>query len=326
MMLFERMMQNPEEGARIAAEFAEYQRNDQDSDRKQKRNGSKANQGQISNELAAILNRRQYLLATLEQLAEEHSQWQSAFEDFAGIGEQSQRQSTFEEQAAQINAEKNRENSEYVNTTKEIKAEIRMLNRFACQLCSALYLEGITLTGGQISRLTRLGMSKSVRVRLDLLKKDKIAVLPQEERLTEQDASAMFDGLAQKGLITGEKSDFIDYFGQGHTEAAKRLKRALSWRGTMAQLAYLIARYSQIALMQTGEKGTPIYREKAFCRAFGIDERTQANVLRPYLSDFHANYRSTCKGSAEIASVFNVLPCLNTNAEANQYFAPKPKF
>ena len=325
-MLFERMMQNPEEGARIAAEFAEYQRNDQDSDRKQKRNGSKANQGQISNELAAILNRRQYLLATLEQLAEEHSQWQSAFEDFAGIGEQSQRQSTFEEQAAQINAEKNRENSEYVNTTKEIKAEIRMLNRFACQLCSALYLEGITLTGGQISRLTRLGMSKSVRVRLDLLKKDKIAVLPQEERLTEQDASAMFDGLAQKGLITGEKSDFIDYFGQGHTEAAKRLKRALSWRGTMAQLAYLIARYSQIALMQTGEKGTPIYREKAFCRAFGIDERTQANVLRPYLSDFHANYRSTCKGSAEIASVFNVLPCLNTNAEANQYFAPKPKF
>ena len=326
MMLFERMMQNPEEGARIAAEFAEYQRNDQDSDRKQKRNGSKANQGQISNELAAILNRRQYLLATLEQLAEEHSQWQSAFEDFAGIGEQSQRQSTFEEQAAQINAEKNRENSEYVNTTKEIKAEIRMLNRFACQLCSALYLEGITLTGGQISRLTRLGMSKSVRVRLDLLKKDKIAVLPQEERLTEQDASAMFDGLAQKGLITGEKSDFIDYFGQGHTEAAKRLKRALSWRGTMAQLAFLIARYSQIALMQTGEKGTPIYREKAFCRAFGIDERTQANVLRPYLSDFHANYRSTCKGSAEIASVFNVLPCLNTNAEANQYFAPKPKF
>ena len=169
-------------------------------------------------------------------------------------------------------------------------------------------------------------MSKSVRVRLDLLKKDKIAVLPQEERLTEQDASAMFDGLAQKGLITGEKSDFIDYFGQGHTEAAKRLKRALSWRGTMAQFAYLIARYSQIALMQTGEKGTPIYREKAFCRAFGIDKRTQANVLRPYLSDFHANYRSTCKGSAEIASVFNALPCLNTNAEANQYFAAKPKF
>ena len=150
--------------------------------------------------------------------------------------------------------------------------------------------------------------------------------MPQEERLTEQDASAMFDGLAQKGLITGEKSDFIDYFGQGHTEAAKRLKRALSWRGTMAQLAYLIARYSQIALVQTGEKGTPIYREKAFCRAFGIDERTQANVLRPYLSDFHANYRSTCKGSAEIASVFNALPCPNTNAEANQYFAPKPKF
>ena len=305
MMLFERMMQNPEEGARIAAEFAEYQRNDPDSDR-----------GQIGEELAAILNRRQCLLATLEQLAEEHSQWQTAFEDFAGI----------EEQAARISTEKTRENSENENTTKEIKAEIRMLNRFACQLCSALYLEGITLTGGQISRLTRLGMSKSVRVRLDLLKKDKIAVLPQEERLTEQDASAMFDGLAQKGLITGEKSDFIDYFGRGHTEAAKRLKRALSWRGTMAQLAYLIARYSKIALMQTGEKGTPIYREKAFCRAFGIDERTQANVLRPYLSDFHANYRSTCKGSAEIASVFNALPCLNTNAEANQYFAPKPKF
>lgn len=315
MMLFERMMQNPEEGARIAARFAEYQRYNPDSDR-----------GQIGEELAAILNRRQCLLATLEQLAEKCSQRQTAFEDFAGIEEQNQRQTTFEEQTAQINAEKTRENSEYENTTQEIKAEIRMLNRFACQLCSALYSEGITLTGGQISRLTRLGMSKSVRSRLDLLKEDKIAILPQEERLTEQDAAAMFDGLAQKGLITGEKSDFIDYFGQGHTEAAKRLKRALSWRGTIAQLAYLIARYSQIALMQTGEKGTPIYREKAFCRAFGIDKRTQANVLRPYLSDFHANYRSTCKGSAEIASVFNALPCLNTNAEANQYFAPKPKF
>lgn len=305
MMLFERMMQNPEEGARIAAEFAEYQRNDPDSDR-----------GQIGEELAAILNRRQCLLATLEQLAEEHSQWQTAFEDFAGI----------EEQAARISTEKTRENSENENTTKEIKAEIRMLNRFACQLCSALYLEGITLTGGQISRLTRLGMSKSVRVRLDLLKKDKIAVLPQEERLTEQDASAMFDGLAQKGLITGEKSDFIDYFGQGHTEAAKRLKRALSWRGTMAQLAYLIARYSQIALTQTGERGMPIYREKAFCRIFGIDERTRVNVLRPYLSEFHANSRKTCKGSATIAAVFNALPYLNTNSEANQYFAPKHEF
>ena len=315
MMLFERMMQNPEEGARIAAEFAEYQRNNPDADRKQ-----------IGEELAAILNRRQCLLATLEQLAEEHSQRQSAFEDFAGIGEQSQRQSTFEEQAAQINAEKNRENSEYVNTTQEIKAKIRMLNRFACQLCSALYSEGITLTGGQISRLTRLEMPKSVRARLDFLKKDKIAILPQKERLTEQDASAMFDGLAQKGLITGEKSDFIDYFGQGHTEAAKRLKRALSWRGTMAQLAYLIARYSQITLMQTGEKGTPTYRIKAFCRIFGIDERIRVNVLGPYLSDFHANYRSTCKGSAEIASVFNALPYLNTNAEANQYFVAKPKY
>lgn len=315
MMLFERMMQNPEESARIAAEFAEYQRNNPDADRKQ-----------IGEELAAILNRRQCLLATLEQLAEEHSQWKTAFEDFAGIGEQNQRQTTFEGQTAQINAEKTRKNSEYEDNAQNIKAEIRRLNRFACQLCSALYLEDITLTGGQISRLTRLGMSKSVRGWLNLLKKDKIAVLPQEERLTEQDASAMFDGLAQKGLITGEKSDFIDYFGQGHTEAAKRLKRALSWRGTMAQFAYLIARYSQIALMQTGEKGTPIYREKAFCRAFGIDKRTQANVLRPYLSDFHANYRSTCKGSAEIASVFNALPCLNTNAEANQYFAAKPKF
>lgn len=326
MMLFERMMQNPEEGARIAAEFAEYQQNDPDSDRRQKRNGSKADRGQISDELTAILKRRQCLLATLEQLAEELSQRQTAFEDFAEIREQNQRQSTFEEQAAQINAEKTRENSEYENTTQEIKAKIRMLNRFACQLCSALYSKGITLTGGQISWLTSLGVPKSVKSWLDLLKEDKIAVLPQEERLTEQDASAMFDGLAQKGLITGEKSDFIDYFGQGHTEAAKRLKRALSWRGTMAQLAYLIARYSQITLMQTEEKGTPTYRIKAFCRVFGIDERTRVNVLGPYLSDFHANYRSTCKGSAEIASVFNALLCLNTNAEANQYFAAKPKF
>lgn len=315
MMLFERMMQNPEEGARIAAEFAEYQRNDPDSDR-----------GQIGEELAAILNRRQWLLTNLEQLAEEHSQRQTAFEDFAGIGDFPNVEDFTAQQKEQINATKARVNSEYENNAQAIKAEIRRLNRFTCQLCSALYLEGITLTGGQISWLTRLGMPKSVKAWLDLLKEDKIAVLPQEERLTEQDAAAMFDGLAQKGLITGEKSDFIDYFGQGHTEAAKRLKRALSWRGTMAQLAYLIARYSQIALMQTGEKGTPIYREKAFCRAFGIDERTQANVLRPYLSDFHANYRSTCKGSAEIASVFNALPCLNTNAEANQYFAPKPKF
>lgn len=315
MMLFERMMQNPEEGARIAAEFAEYQRNDPDADR-----------GQIGEELAAILNRRQCLLATLEQLAEEHSQRQTSFEDFAGIGEQDQRQSTFEKQIAQINAEKNRGNSEYENTTQEIKAKIRMLNRFACQLCSALYSEGITLTGGQISRLTRLGMSKSVGVWLNLLKKDKIAVLPQEERLTEQDAAVMFDGLAQKNLITGEKSDFIDYFGQGHTEAAKRLKRVITWRGTIAQLAYLIARYSQIALTQTGEKGMPTYREKAFCRIFGIDERTRINVLRPYLSEFHANSRKTCKGSATIAAIFNALPYLNANAEENQYFALKHEF
>lgn len=311
MMLFEKMMQNPEEGTRIATRFAEYQRYNPDADR-----------GQIGEELAGILNRRKCLFAELEQLTEEHSQSQTALEDFAGIEGLPKVEIT----AAQIHTEKARANSEYENNAQNIKAEIRMLNRFACQLCSALYLEGVTLTGGQISRLTRIGVSKSVKAKLDLLKKDKVAILPQEERLTEQDAAAMFDGLAQKGLITGERTDFIDYFGQGHTEAAKRLKRALSWRGTMAQLAYLIARYSQITLLQTGEKGMPIYREKAFCRAFGIDERTRANVLRPYLSDFHANYRNTCKGSTEIASVFNALPCLNTNAEVNQYFAPKPKF
>lgn len=305
MMLFERMMQNPEEGARIAANFAEYQRHDPDADR-----------GQVVEELAAILNRRQYLLAELEQLIEEYSQRQRPYDDFAGIGEQ----------VAQIQAEKSRANSEYENTVQAIKAKIRLLNRFACQMCSALYLEGITLTGGQISRLTRLGMAKSVAAKLNILKEEIIAVLPQKDRLTEPDATVMFNGLVEKGLIEGEKSDFIDYIAQGHTEAAKRLKRVISWRGTIAQLAYLIARCSQIALTQTGERGMPIYREKAFCRIFGIDERTRVNVLRPYLSEFHANSRKTCKGSATIAAVFNALPYLNTNSEANQYFAPKHEF
>lgn len=193
MMLFERMMQNPEEGARIAAMFAEYQRQDPDADR-----------GQVGEELAAILNRRQWLLATLEQLAEEHSQRQSAFEDFAGIEDFPNVEDFTAQQKEQIKARHARVNSEYENNAQAIKAEIRRLNRFACQLCSALYLEGITLTGGQISRLTRLGMSKSVRARLDLLKQEKITVLSPKERLTEQDTAALFKGLADAGLISIE--------------------------------------------------------------------------------------------------------------------------
>ena len=308
MMLFERMMQNPEEGARIAAEFAEYQRNDQDSDR-----------GQIGEELAAILNRRQCLLATLEQLAEEHSQWQTAFEDFAGIGEQSQRQSTFEEQAAQINAEKNRENSEYVNTTQEIKAKIRMLNRFACQLCSALYSEGITLTGGQISRLTRLGMSKSVRVRLDLLKKDKITVLPPKERLTEQDAAVLFKGMAAAGLISTEKGQFeafCGHFGQVDGKRPKPSKTVLKWLGTPKQFAYFLWRVSQYMQREDIEAGNGYTsREKAICRAFGFGKKTRENSIRKYIQDFRNKPLKNDEQYNAVAKAINDLPGWNKTKE-----------
>lgn len=287
MMLFERMMQTPAAGAQIAADFAGYM-------------AAAPDWKQIRTELAGILNRRKVLLYELERLEEEHSQRRTPVEDFAGV-----EAPTTATHTAPADPE------EYEAAAKAIKDEIRTLNRFARLICAALYREGITATGGQISALTALGMPASVAAALDMLKRDKVAVLPPDERLTEQDAAAMFDGLAGKGLITGSKSDFIVYFGQGYEKAAKRLKRGLSWLGEGAQLAYFIARYSQIALMQTGQRGTPTYREKAFCRIFGIDERTRANTLRPYLSDFHAGHRITCKRSEEIAAVFNALPCLN---------------
>lgn len=302
MMLYERMMQNPEEGARIAAEFAEYQRHDPD-----------ANREQVKNELKAIINRLQCLLAELEQLAEEHNQRQTAFEDFAGIGDFTA------QQKEQIKARHARENSEYENNSKNLKAEIRMLSRFTCQLCSALYLEGITLSGGEISDFKRRGMPKSIAAELDMLKEEKITVLSPKERLTEQDTAALFKGLADAGLIsteTGQFEAFCGHFGQVNGKRPKPIKTALKWLGTPKQFAYFLWRVSQYMQREDIEAGNGYTsREKAICRAFGFGKKTRENSIRKYIQDFRNKPLKNDEQYNAVAKAINDLPGWNKTKE-----------
>ncbi len=170
------------------------------------------------------------------------------------------------------------------------------------QICRALGTAGVTLSGGEISALKRQGMPDTLAAELAALRRDKIATIPEAERLGADDAAALYYGLTRKGLISGPCAAFVYYLGKPSTRQAKPAKKALSWTGTAADFAYFVQRLANLAAALQNKTTSP-NRAKALCLAFGIDERQRVNVINPYLTDMHKP-----KGSAEIDAIFNALP------------------
>jgi hypothetical protein len=170
------------------------------------------------------------------------------------------------------------------------------------QICRALGTAGVTLSGGEISSLKRQGMPDTLAAELAALRRDKIATIPEAERLGADDAAALYYGLTRQGLISGPCAAFVYYLGKPSNRQAKPAKKALSWTGTAADFAYFVQRLANLAAALQNKTTSP-NRAKALCLAFGIDERQRVNVINPYLTDMHKP-----KGSAEIDAIFNALP------------------
>lgn len=185
-----------------------------------------------------------------------------------------------------------------------------------CKVLDELHSKGVTLNSWQVSRLSRYDMPEEIKAKINLLKEETPRFISEDERLSTPDAEALFTGLHNGGFIKGRKSDFMAHFAKGKTEFAKRYALVIEWLGTASQFAYFMHRYSQF--VSTGQ-GTAINREKAFCRIFGIDDKTRRNTIRPYLSEYHKEYYyksagmkcRKCRGGKEIEDILNTLPSRN---------------
>ncbi len=290
MLLFETMMQRPEERAAIAARFAEGLAIE----------GGDAGPS-IIKELAAILIERKILLSELEELNEERATKQPPALDFIGVeveGEEPQKPTPQELVKWEADTA-----AEYEATARRIKDKIKLLNSFFVSICVNLYDYGLYLSGGEISNLTRLGMPERSRHALRLIKRGKISVLPESEKVSDDTAAALYEKLTRSGLISGSYSDFCAVMGECKAPPTKTPKTALKWTGTLAQFAYFVWRYT--CLTQNDGAGY-IIREKAFCIAFGYDDTQRLNVIRPYLSDIRNG--KEVKGGDDIAAIFDNLP------------------
>ena len=280
MMLFERLLNLHENPERLAADFAERMRWDGEADR-----------AEIYAELAATLQARNTWAAEAETLERERAAGLDPWADFGGTPT-----------PAQLEQSRRERDAEAQETAAKIAARIAALDALFCAICRALDAEGLTLTSGKISRLAGLDMPEHLAAALDPLHR---VTIPKAERLGAEDAAAIYYGLTRQGLISGPLAAFGYYLGQLSNHPEKPAKNALSWTGTDALFCYFAWRLS--IYTQRAAQGY-IIREKALCRAFGIDERKRRNTIRPYLSDMRQEEtRKHPKGSAAIDELFNTL-------------------
>lgn len=180
-MLFERLFYMQQTPERLAGDFAECMRWAGDAD-----------PAEIYAEFAATINARNTRAADLEALERERAEKQSPWADFGGTPT-----------AAQLEEHNQQRSAEAQEQAARIGDKIAALDNLFRALCRALDLEGLTLTGGKISRLAALGLPEHLAAELNALHKEHRATIPEAERLTPEDATALYNGLAKEGLISG---------------------------------------------------------------------------------------------------------------------------
>lgn len=291
MKLYERLEYMKASPADLAGNFAEYMRHHPEASR-----------AEIIRELSAILERRAQLAEDLERITAEMGEKRNAWQDFADIPGIPQPNKGAE--LANIEAEKAAQ-AEAEITRIRVEAVISSLDFLFCEICRALDYEGLSITSGEISALKRYAIPQRLAVELDSIKRGKIATIPQAERLSVEDAAALYESLTREGFISGTLETFIYHFGQLSTPKQKRQNTGLSWLGKDAQFAFFAWRLS--IYMQPGPYGYAI-RRKALYLAFGIDQRKARNVIDPYIADFRGGKRGSCKGSEQIKNIFESLP------------------
>lgn len=279
MKLFERLLRLHETPADLARGFAEYVRNE----------GRDA-RATIPPELTAILQER----STYKEEAARIKEGRPApWDDFKDIEPAGAERPDEEQRAAWSNqAEK-----DAAECLEGIRAAIRSLDTLFCYVCRALELNGVTLSGGEISSVKRAGMPETLARYLDSLKREHRAIIPEGERLGDVAAAALYKGL--KDFISGPYEAFVYHLGHLNGKADKSPENGLKWTGTAADFAYFVRRFCDYT--QRGQYGV-IIRQNALCRAFGFTESQRINTIQPYIRD-----NKKPKGSARIDAAFKPL-------------------
>ena len=143
-------------------------------------------------------------------------------------------------------------------------------------------------------------MPDALAEELETIKRGHLASIPEAERLEDKSATALYEELTRLGLISGPYAAFSYYLGQVTQGKQKAPGDGLKWTGNIAEFAYFARLFSEFT--QPGGMGQPYIREKALCRAFGLDDRQRVNTIRPYLSDQHKP-RTNAKIEAAFAAV-----------------------
>ena len=278
MELFERLLRLHESPADLARGFAEYIVIEGPDAR-----------ATIPAELSAILKERSAYKEEAARIKERATAW----DDFKDI-ELAGTERPGEEQRAALLLQAERNAAERL---AEIKAAIRSLDTLFCYVCRALELNGVTLSGGEISSVKRAGMPETLAGYLDSLKREHRAIIPAGERLNEAEAAALYEGL--KDFISGPYEAFIYHLGHLNGKEDKGRGNGLKWTGTAADFAYFVRRFCKYT--QRGKHGV-IIRQNALCRAFGFTDSQRINTIRPYIQD-----NKKPKGSARIDAAFKPL-------------------
>lgn len=187
------------------------------------------------------------------------------------------------------------------------------LDALFCEICRALDAEGLTLTGGQISALKRLGLPDALAEELKTIKRGHLASIPEAERLEDESAIALYKELTRQGLISGTYAAFSYYLGQVTREKRKAPGEGLKWTGKEAEFAYFARCFTYHT--QGAVLGTPLVRQKPLCRAFGFDDKRRVNTIGKYLSKRHEP-RTSAKIEAAFAaarSAKNEAPAASTD-------------
>jgi hypothetical protein len=279
MELFERLLYLHQDPVKIAAGFADDMRNNPEADR-----------SQIPAALASILQARSEYQAQAEEIEREQRERVAPWEDFGGIPDQ-----------AHIETWRAQADKEAKEEEQRVKETITALNALFCEICRALDAEGLTLTGGQISALKRAGLPDALAEELETIKGVHLASIPEAERLGDESATALYKELTLQGLISGPYAAFSYYLVQVTQGKQKAPGEGLKWTGNKAEFAYFARLFSEFT--QPGGMGQPYIREKALCRAFGLDDRQRVNTIRPYLSDQYKP-RTSAKIEAAFAAAW----------------------
>ena len=271
MELFERLLYLHQDPVKIAAGFADYMRNDPEADR-----------SQIPAALASILQARSEYQGEAEEIEREQRERIAPWEDFGGTPNQAQAEEIKREQRETWRAQADKDAKE---EEQRVKETIAALDALFCEICRALDAEGLTLTGGQISALKRAGLPDALAEELETIKRGYLASIPEEERLEDKSATALYEELTRQGLIFGPYTAFAYYLGQFTRGKQKAPGEDLKWTGNKAEFAYFARLFS--AFTQPVGMGQPYIREKALCRAFGFDDKRRVNTIGKYLSKRH---------------------------------------